>query len=147
VPELRERAASSRGKRGGVSVDGYEAPEWLRRTWDRIAEMRAQNQRRIDSAVSREMVVREEQGYGPFPGGDPRRFTPDPECCAPEEIDAHKAACEAWDRGDGEDRGPSCASMGDGSVWNGTGFGIGTYTTDVQFLVCTFADGSKEEFF
>lgn len=33
-------------------------------------------------------------GYGAFPGGDPRRFTPDPECSTPEEREAHRAACE-----------------------------------------------------
>lgn len=38
--------------------------------------------------------------YGYFHGGDPRDFHPDPECCTPEEIAAHKAACEAWDRGE-----------------------------------------------
>ncbi len=41
-----------------------------------------------------------ETTYGYFPGGDPRNFHPDPECCTPVEMAAHKAACEAWDGGD-----------------------------------------------
>ncbi len=65
--------------------------------------------------------------YGGFPGGDPRNFTPDRECCTPAEIAAWEAACAAWDRGEGEDRGPSCATFGDGSTWTGAGFGVGTY--------------------
>lgn len=42
----------------------------------------------------------EQIGYGAFHGGDPRQFTPDPECSTEEERAAHKAACDAWDRGD-----------------------------------------------
>lgn len=68
------------------------------------------------------------QAYGPFPGGDPRNFVPDDEDCSPQEIAAWKAACAEWDAGNGEDRGPSCATMGDGSAWSGTGFGMGVYT-------------------
>ena len=39
-------------------------------------------------------------GYGYFAGGDPRDFTPDPEMCSAAEMEAHKAACEAWERGE-----------------------------------------------
>lgn len=42
----------------------------------------------------------EEVGYGNFPGGDPRDFSPDPECSTAEEQENHRAACEAWDRGE-----------------------------------------------
>lgn len=44
-------------------------------------------------------------GYGYYPGGDPRHFHPDEECCTPAEIAAHKAACEAWERGETPDPG------------------------------------------
>lgn len=37
-------------------------------------------------------------GYGGFHGGDPRNFTPDPECSTEAERAAHRAACERWDR-------------------------------------------------
>jgi hypothetical protein len=35
------------------------------------------------------------EGYGAFPGGDPRDFTPDEECSTPEEREAHRKACDA----------------------------------------------------
>lgn len=44
-------------------------------------------------------AAQEDQHYGFFLGGDPRLFTPDGEN-EPHEHAAHKAACEAWDRGD-----------------------------------------------
>jgi hypothetical protein len=62
--------------------------------------------------------------YGLFAGGDPRLFTPDPEN-TPEELERHRLACEAWDRGEGVDRGASCGTIGDGSAWTKTGFGLG----------------------
>ncbi len=41
--------------------------------------------------------------YGSFNGGDPRLFKPDPECSTEEERAFHKAACEAWERGERPD--------------------------------------------
>jgi hypothetical protein len=38
--------------------------------------------------------------YGGHYGGDPRKFFPDEEACTAEELAAHKAACDAWNRGD-----------------------------------------------
>lgn len=34
--------------------------------------------------------------YGFFHGGDPRDFSPDPECSTEEEREAHRKACEAF---------------------------------------------------
>ena len=76
---------------------------------------------------AKKVIGYESQGYGSFPGGDPRNFTPDEEENTPEELAAWKAACEAWDRGEGKDTGPQCQTMGDGSVVTGTGYGMGTY--------------------
>ncbi len=42
----------------------------------------------------------EDVGYGYFRPEDPHDFTPDGECCTPEEIEAHHASCEAWLRGE-----------------------------------------------
>lgn len=39
-----------------------------------------------------------QMGYGFFPGGDPRNFSPDQELCRKEEIEAWKEACEQWNR-------------------------------------------------
>lgn len=76
-------------------------------------------------------------GYGYFCGGDPRKFHPDHECCTPEEIAAHKAACEAWNRG--EKVGPAMRSHwitdGEGKViahCSGSSYGIGTYQLEIE---------------
>ena len=48
---------------------------------------------------------------------NPHDFSPDPDCCTDEEIAAHKASIEAWDRGElvtNEDRG--CKVSGTGAV-------------------------------
>jgi hypothetical protein len=79
--------------------------------------------------------------YGLFPGGDPREFSPDLESCSPDEINRHAFACIAWDEGAGLDRGPSCATMGNGSVWTGGGFGVGTCTF---YEACPECVGSDE---
>ena len=39
-------------------------------------------------------------GYGYHRPENPHNFHPDPESCSDEEVANHKAACEAWDRGD-----------------------------------------------
>lgn len=53
-----------------------------------------------------------EVGYGYYPGGDPRKFSPDPECCTVEENARWKAACEAWDRGETPDPGGPHVPLG-----------------------------------
>ena len=91
--------------------------------------------------------VRTEQGYGPFPGGDPRRFTPDEECSTPGERERWKLACQEAERGEGLDRAPHCQLMGDASNLLGHGFGLGVYTVEIEWHVVTHDDGSIEEFF
>jgi hypothetical protein len=39
-------------------------------------------------------------GYGFYRPENPHNFSPDAESCSDEEMANHKAACEAWDRGD-----------------------------------------------
>ena len=41
-----------------------------------------------------------ESGYGFARPANPHDFSPDVECCTVEEMAAHKAACEAYDRGE-----------------------------------------------
>ena len=53
-------------------------------------------------------MTHRESTYGYYLGGDPRKFTPDEECNTPEEIEAWKAACEAWERGEKVDPGGAC---------------------------------------
>jgi hypothetical protein len=38
--------------------------------------------------------------YGPYMGGNPRNFTPDPDDATEQEIERHRRACEAWERGE-----------------------------------------------
>lgn len=40
-----------------------------------------------------------ETSYSGFYGGDPRNFSPDPECSTETERTAHAAACAEWDKG------------------------------------------------
>lgn len=71
------------------------------------------------------------QSYGYFAGGDPRDFRPDPECSTDEERAAHKAACEAWSRGDAVECPPSCTTTVDGDTITHTtraGYGLGAQT-------------------
>jgi hypothetical protein len=37
--------------------------------------------------------------YGLFPGGNPRDFHPDRQCCTDDELNRHAFACIAWDEG------------------------------------------------
>lgn len=75
-------------------------------------------------------MTHREQVYGPFMGGDPRLFKPDYDDNTPAEIAAWEAACREWAAGEGTDRGPGCAVMGDASAWTGTGFGMGVTTIE-----------------
>lgn len=74
-----------------------------------------------------------ESSYGPFPGGDPRLFRPDEDCCTDEEIARWYRACCAAKHLEDEGRAvegefpPGCMTLGDGSVWTGGGLGIGTW--------------------
>lgn len=49
----------------------------------------------------------EEKWYGSFQGGDPRLFHPDPECSTEKDRANHQAACEAWEKGERTEFGPS----------------------------------------
>ena len=42
----------------------------------------------------------EQCGYGFYRPANPHHFSPDAECCSEDEIAAHKAACEAFDKGE-----------------------------------------------
>ncbi len=51
--------------------------------------------------------------YGPFCGGDPRNFEPDPEASTEQQRERHRKACEAWERGE---RGPIATGFGFGAM-------------------------------
>lgn len=69
-------------------------------------------------------------GYGFFPGGDPRSFTPDKERNSPRELENWCAACEAWNRGDQQSIAAGCVVMPDGRIQNISQLGMGTYMFD-----------------
>lgn len=79
--------------------------------------------------------------YGYFPGGDPREFTPDEECCTADELKAWKRACELVESGEvklvsGQHHWP--VFDGDGNRIGHTThspFGIGTYTYEDPVVV------------
>lgn len=73
-----------------------------------------------------------EFGYGYFPGGDPRNFTPDRECCSPGEIEAWERDCAAWEKGEqihSVKFGREYSRDGKSSI-HFSGYGIGTYTLE-----------------
>jgi hypothetical protein len=100
----------------------------------------------------REIAIRirshaEQPQYGGFPGGDPRDFSPDPECCTADELERHRIACHEWEEGRGVDIGgphialdahpdiePDCiVRYADGSghmTVNAYGLGVYTYRDD-----------------
>ena len=73
--------------------------------------------------------------YGCFPGGDPREFTPDSEWCTPEEIEAHKRDCAAWDRGE-KTTVPVSGMLPDGNGGvmhvSRSSYGLGVYSIEFE---------------
>lgn len=65
-----------------------------------------------------------EYGYGFFPGGDPRLFSPDGDATL-EELENHRLACEAWDRGEQVSE-PDCQHL-PGAIVTRCQFGFGSY--------------------
>lgn len=99
-------------------------------------------------------------GYGFFPGGDPRRFSPDGEDSnSPEEIAAHAKACEEWNAREkaGEASEPVVGAVhgqltdSDGNVKGGfiacgvSGFGMGSYEYDCDDPECDDAPRPLDE--
>lgn len=75
--------------------------------------------------------------YGTFHGGDPRNFTPDPECSTEQERRRHEAACELWTKWEaGEltevpESNPDCSTVRDDDgkivlILTKSQFGLGT---------------------
>lgn len=73
------------------------------------------------------MPIVRDYGYGFFPGGDPRNFSPDGDA-TPEELENHRQACAAWDAG-AHESSPDCIH-GQGFIITHCQFGLGTYHYD-----------------
>lgn len=67
-----------------------------------------------------EMASQSMSGYGYYRPENPHNFWPDIECCTPEEIENHSAACEDYDKGERIGNKP---------------WGIGTYTDELPDVV------------
>ena len=70
--------------------------------------------------IAGEMASQAMFGYGCYKPDNPHNFWPDIECCTPEEIANHSAACEAYDKGERIGNKP---------------WGIGTYTEELPDVV------------
>lgn len=91
------------------AIDALVGAGWGSAPGERIDALEAAGLAVVDAATLRALLDTldeylptddEQLGYGAFHGGDPRDFTPDPECSTDAECRAHQAACEAWARGD-----------------------------------------------
>lgn len=58
----------------------------------------------LRAIADRVRAYAEQSYYGFFHGGDPRNFSPDPECSTAEELEQHKADCAAWEAGNNVER-------------------------------------------
>ncbi len=77
----------------------------------------------------------ESTGYGFFPGGDPRTFTPDGESSTAEERAAHAEDCARADRGEPPQTDTRCRALraDDGTTTvrvTPGGYGLGVYTLE-----------------
>lgn len=78
----------------------------------------------------------EQTSYGYPCVEDPRDFSPDVDCCDESELEAHKAACAAWDAGDRVQRPPTHVAFEGGHITQAPwGLGVSTYhDPDIQKL-------------
>jgi len=71
-------------------------------------------------------------GYGYFPGGDPRTFSPDPEMNTPEEMAAWEKACAAYEQDETPDQRDGCVWIRGVKITR-CRFGIGGYAAPCPF--------------
>jgi hypothetical protein len=67
--------------------------------------------------------------YGCVHGGDPREFSPDPECSTEAERLRHKEHCAAWDRGE-QTEVPVSGWVDENTHVTRSAYGLGTYYLD-----------------
>ena len=72
------------------------------------------------------MTLRLEVIYGFYHGQDPRTFEPDVECCTQKEIDGHRDACAAANKGAWTGDGSGCHITRDAIICSSS-FGLGVY--------------------
>jgi len=93
-------------------------------------------------AVMPELRARSAEAHYGYPVVEnPHDFDPDLECCTPEEIANHKAACEAWDRGERDVRPHMCGN----AAVNGWGIGAQTIHDEALMAALALADAISPE--
>ena len=82
--------------------------------------------------------------YGPFSGGSPVLFEPDPDGCTDEEIARWYRDWQNVKHGEIVEREPGCLFLGDGTAWTGGGYGIGInrYACPGCENCCTESEGN-----
>lgn len=115
LPGLLDALEKAEGERDAMRAENEALKAWVREALPTI-----------------EAEAQPHSGYGYYRPPNPHDFHPDEESCRPEEIAAHAAACESYDRGESVDSGGcETATTEDGEVvahilrapW-----GIGSYT-------------------
>ena len=114
---------------GSASIVGFP---WDAPYQDGLEEGKGRSRERIESLeqlakemaealeIAGEMASQAMSGYGYYKPDNPHNFWPDIDCCTPEEIANHSAACEAYDKGERISNKP---------------WGIGTYTDEIPNVV------------
>ena len=82
----------------------------------------------IEGCIAPLDVMSEDVGYGFARPDNPHDFSPDHECCNEDEIAAHKAACEAYDRGEYDPAATPGSIGAPGLHILRAPWGIGSYT-------------------
>lgn len=83
--------------------------------------------------------------YGTFHGGDPRNFTPDPECSTDVERENHRKACELWAQWEADGKKELPESHPDCSTIRDDTGKVVLILTMSQFGLGTNSDGKMQE--
>lgn len=98
---------------------------------NRIARAEATPQAVADAQLLKKLrdyvdTKSQEYGYGFYRPDNPHDFTPDADQCSDDEIAAHKAACEAYDKGEYTHEHSGCSHEGSMHILYAP-WGIGSY--------------------
>ena len=95
--EVRELRVKAVGGQTALEwkLDAENAQNDLTAAKATIAELREELRDLLDHVAA----VALDQTYGPFSGGDPNEFAPDPECSTEEERALHASDCARWNAG------------------------------------------------
>jgi len=128
------------------------AAKWWKRECLRLDEAELKLSSALETCLYLFQNYASEEVYGFFPGGDPRRFAPDPDGSTEAEREAWREDCETWNRleamGAMPEPKPSCCRIENGMILTRNGYGLGTYSivneeADEMVRLCEEALGVK----